>query len=54
MNLAPATAKLLDTVGLLIFFAIVGSFAVWVIFSFFRGIGRYRAGDIPVSAGHGH
>jgi uncharacterized membrane protein YfcA len=54
MSMAPATSKVLDTVGLLIFFAIVGSFSLWVIFSFFKGIGRYRAGDIPVSAGHGH
>ncbi|MEW5763014.1 MAG: sulfite exporter TauE/SafE family protein [Bacillota bacterium] len=53
--MAPATAKILDTVGLIIFFAIVGAFGLWVLASFVKGVGRYRAGEVPYGAvGAGH
>ncbi|HAG06866.1 MAG: hypothetical protein XD69_0291 [Clostridia bacterium 62_21] len=54
VSLASSTAKTLDLVGLLVFFAIVGAFGLWVLISFIRGVGRYRAGEIPVSAGGLH
>ncbi|MEW5954793.1 MAG: sulfite exporter TauE/SafE family protein [Bacillota bacterium] len=54
MELTPAAAKILDALSFYIFFAIVGAFAVWVIYSFLAGLGRIRAGDIDHSAGAGH
>lgn len=53
-TMSPATASVLDTVGLIVFFSIVGAFGLWVLMSFIRGVGRYRAGEIPVGAGSVH
>ncbi len=54
MNVAPTTGKILDALSFYVFFAIVGVFAVWVIYSFLTGLGRIRAGEIDHSAGAGH
>lgn len=50
IGLAPSTGKLLDTVGLVIFFALVSMFSVWVLASFFKGIGKVRAEHMPAPA----
>ena len=54
MDLAPGTARILEALSFYIFFAIVGVFAIWVIYSFLAGLGKVRAGDIDHSAGAGH
>ena len=54
IELAPGTATVLDALSFYIFFAIVGIFAVWVIYSFLSGLGKIRAGEIDHSAGAGH
>ncbi|MGC7877795.1 sulfite exporter TauE/SafE family protein [Desulforudis sp. 1031] len=56
MSMAPSTSKMLDSIGLLVFFAIVGAFALWVLASFFANAGKYRRGEIEVTsaAAHGH
>lgn len=54
MELGPGAAKILDALSFYVFFAIVGVFAVWVIYSFLAGLGRIRSGDIDHSAGAGH
>ncbi|MDQ7791796.1 MAG: sulfite exporter TauE/SafE family protein [Clostridia bacterium] len=54
VQLADGTKKLCDALSFYIFFAIVGVFAVWVIYSFLKGVPRVRAGDFDASAGGGH
>jgi len=54
LELTSGTKAVLDAMSFYIFFAIVGIFAIWVLYSFFTGLGRIRAGDIDVSAGGGH
>ncbi len=43
-----------DALSFYIFFAIVGVFAIWVIYSFIKGVPKVRAGDLDASAGGGH
>ena len=54
IELSKSTANALDLTGLVIFFALVGIFGLWVLAAFFRGLGQIRAGDIGESAGVGH
>lgn len=54
MEIAPGTLRILDALSFYIFFAIVGVFAVWVIFSFFRGIPKVRAGEFEETASGAH
>lgn len=48
------TVSVCDALSFYVFFAVVGVFAVWVIYSFIRGVPRIRAGDIDLSTGGGH
>jgi uncharacterized protein len=42
INISPATASLIDTLGLVIFFVIAGTFAGWVFYMFFANIKKLR------------
>lgn len=54
LQIGASTKTVLDALSFYIFFAIVGAFAVWVIYSFIKGIPKVRAGDFDASAGGGH
>jgi hypothetical protein len=42
IDIAPGTASLIDTLGLIIFFVIAGTFAGWVFYMFFANIKKLR------------
>ncbi len=42
INISPATASFIDTLGLIIFFLIAGTFATWVFYMFFTNIKKLR------------
>jgi uncharacterized membrane protein YfcA len=42
INISPATASFFDTLGLVIFFLIAGTFASWVFYMFFANIKKLR------------
>jgi uncharacterized protein len=42
IDISPGTASLLDTLGLVIFFLIAGTFAVWIFYMFFTNIKKLR------------
>ena len=42
INISPATASFFDTLGLIIFFLIAGTFASWVFYMFFTNIKKLR------------
>ena len=42
INISPATANFFDTLGLIIFFLIAGTFASWVFYMFFANIKKLR------------
>ncbi len=42
IDISPTTASLFDTAGLVIFFAIAGSFAIWVFYMFFANMKKLR------------
>lgn len=54
LDVNTSVVKVCDALSFYIFFAIVGVFAVWVIYSFLKGIPKVRAGDFDASAGGGH
>ncbi|MDI6710252.1 MAG: sulfite exporter TauE/SafE family protein [Bacillota bacterium] len=43
IRMADATGKILDTIGVVLFFALVGGFAVWVMYEFFKNLPKFRA-----------
>ena len=44
--LAPATAKVLDTIGIWAFFIVIGCFGVWVIGTFLGNIKRLKKAEV--------
>lgn len=48
------TISVCDALSFYVFFAVVGVFAIWVIYSFIRGVPRIRAGKFDAAAGGGH
>ena len=42
ITLSPGTGKILENIGNVAFFAVLGCFAVWVFYTFFRNIGTLR------------
>ncbi len=42
INISPGTASFIDTIGLVIFFVIAGSFATWVFYMFFTNMKKLR------------
>lgn len=50
LELAKSTGNILNTFGIVIFFALVAIFSIWVLISFFRGVGRVRAEHAPAPA----
>jgi len=50
MSMAASTSKVLDAVGMVVFFGIVGAFAIWVLATFFTGAAKYRASQAAAAA----
>jgi len=50
ISLAASTGKAISMVGTVIFFALVSGFAIWVLASFFRNVGRIRTEYAAVPA----
>ena len=46
ISIAPATAKLLDTIGIWAFFIVIGGFSVWVIGTFLRNIKNLKKAEV--------
>jgi uncharacterized membrane protein YfcA len=46
ISIAPATAKLLDTIGIWAFFIVIGGFSVWVIGTFLRNIKNLKRAEV--------
>ncbi|MGD8267303.1 MAG: sulfite exporter TauE/SafE family protein, partial [Desulfobacterales bacterium] len=46
ISIAPATAKLLDTIGIWAFFIVIGGFGVWVIGTFLRNIKNLKKAEV--------
>lgn len=53
-SFGPGTISVCDALSFYIFFAVVGVFAVWVIYSFIKGVPKVRAANLDVSAGGGN
>ncbi|MGE5587776.1 MAG: sulfite exporter TauE/SafE family protein [Clostridia bacterium] len=53
ITLAEATGKSIDLVGAIVFWILIGTFAVWILLVFFQNVGRFRAGEVTASSG-GH
>jgi uncharacterized membrane protein YfcA len=47
ISISPATAKLLDTIGIWAFFIVIGGFGVWVIGTFLRNIKNLKKAEVP-------
>lgn len=43
IQLAEPTGKMLDTIGVVLFFTLVGLFSVWVLYEFFKNLPKFRA-----------
>jgi len=58
IQLDAATGKLFDTIGIWLFFILVGGFAVWVLYEFFKNLPKFRKAHQewleahPAEAGH--
>jgi hypothetical protein len=46
ISIAPATAKILDTIGIWAFFIVIGGFSVWVIGTFLRNIKNLKKSEV--------
>ncbi len=46
ISITPATAKLLDTIGIWAFFIVIGGFGVWVIGTFLRNIKKLKKAEV--------
>ncbi|BBO72252.1 UPF0721 transmembrane protein [Desulfosarcina alkanivorans] len=46
ISIAPATAKILDTIGIWAFFIVIGGFGVWVIGTFLRNIKNLKKAEV--------
>ncbi len=46
ISITPATAKLLDTIGIWAFFIVIGGFGVWVIGTFLRNIKNLKKAEV--------
>ena len=46
ISIAPATAKLLDTIGIWAFFIVIGGFGIWVIGTFLRNIKSLKKAEV--------
>ncbi len=46
ISLSPAVVSLLDNIGILAFFIVIGGFAVWVIYTFISNLGRLRGMEV--------
>ena len=46
ISIAPATAKILDTIGIWAFFIVIGGFSVWVIGTFLRNINNLKKAEV--------
>jgi hypothetical protein len=44
--ISPATAKILDTIGIWAFFIVIGGFGVWVIGTFLRNIKNLKKAEV--------
>ncbi|HSH14206.1 MAG TPA: sulfite exporter TauE/SafE family protein, partial [Desulfurivibrionaceae bacterium] len=51
ISMSPETGKMLDLVGNVIFFAVLGSFALWVFYIFFSNIRTLKGEDEPLPKG---
>lgn len=52
-SFSPGVVSVSDALSFYVFFIVVGIFAVWVIYSFFKGVSRIRAGQLDTPAGGG-
>ncbi|SFQ94616.1 sulfite exporter TauE/SafE family protein [Desulfoscipio geothermicus] len=51
ISMTPATTKLISQVGVVIFFALVGVFALWILSTFVRSIPKLRAEAVAAAPG---
>ncbi|HHW42589.1 TSUP family transporter [Desulfofundulus thermobenzoicus] len=53
INLNASAAAIINSVGTVIFFALVGIFSLWILVAFFKGAGRIREAERAALAGSG-